>query len=250
MTSTTVTSRDPFPDRTAAEGRRQLVYVWQLPVRLTHWLIFFSIAFLVFTGIYIGRPFFTVSGPAGQHFAMGTMKAIHSYAAIVFTLSVLARIVWMFLGNRWASWREFLPLSRRRWRGFAGTLKFYLFAWVKPPYVTGHNAVAGLTYAVVFLLYFAIIASGLGLYAISAPVDSPLRVFSFLLSLFGGPQSARWVHHVVMWLLLGFVAHHVASAVLMARVERTGTIDSIFSGYKFVPPEELEEPARLERRRS
>jgi Ni,Fe-hydrogenase I cytochrome b subunit len=37
-----------------------------------------------------------------------------------------------------------------------------------------------------------------------------------------------------MWLLLGFFVHHVASAVLMSVVERKGTVESIFSGVKFI----------------
>ena len=36
-----------------------------------------------------------------------------------------------------------------------------------------------------------------------------------------------------MWLLLGFAVHHVYSAVMMAMVEKKGTLESIFSGYKF-----------------
>ena len=55
----------------------------------------------------------------------------------------------------------------------------------------------------------------------------------------GGAQVARWIHHVVMWLLIGFVVHHVYSAVLMAIVEGNGTVESIVSGYKFVPHEDL-----------
>ena len=34
---------------------------------------------------------------------------------------------------------------------------------------------------------------------------------------------ARWIHHVVMWLLLGFTVHHVYSAVLVAIIEKNGT---------------------------
>ena len=33
------------------------VYVWELPVRLTHWLNFLTIIVLCFTGYYISRPF-------------------------------------------------------------------------------------------------------------------------------------------------------------------------------------------------
>ena len=42
------------------------VYVWEVPVRVTHWLIALSIIVLSVTGLYIGRPFMTVPGPAGQ----------------------------------------------------------------------------------------------------------------------------------------------------------------------------------------
>jgi Ni/Fe-hydrogenase 1 B-type cytochrome subunit len=47
------------------------VYVWQVPVRVTHWLIALSIIVLSVTGFYIGRPFLTVPGPAGRWFVMG-----------------------------------------------------------------------------------------------------------------------------------------------------------------------------------
>jgi Ni/Fe-hydrogenase 1 B-type cytochrome subunit len=58
--------------------------------------------------------------------------------------------------------------------------------------------------------------------------------------LFGGLQMTRWIHHIVMWLLLGFTLHHIYSAVLVAIIERNGTLDSIFSGYKWVPRRDLE----------
>jgi Ni/Fe-hydrogenase 1 B-type cytochrome subunit len=215
------------------------VYVWQIPVRVTHWLIALSIVVLAVTGIYIGRPFIAVSGPAGERFVMGTMRTIHFYAAIVFSLSVFARIVWMFLGNRYASWRSFLPVERRRWKGLWPTLEFYLFLLRKPPGFVGHNPVAGLSYTAVFALYLVEIATGFGLYAMSAAAGSPLRPFGFLLALFGGAQMARWIHHIVMWLLLGFAVHHVYSATLMSQIEQNATMESIFSGFKFVRREDL-----------
>jgi Ni/Fe-hydrogenase 1 B-type cytochrome subunit len=42
-----------------------------------------------------------------------------------------------------------------------------------------------------------------------------------------------------MWLILAFAVHHVYSAVLMSQVEARGTIESMASGYKFVPREDL-----------
>lgn len=215
------------------------VYVWQWPVRMTHWLIVFSIVILSCTGIYIGNPFLISSGPAGQRFIMGTMKVVHFYAAIVFTLAVLSRIAWMFLGNRYSTWDKFIPVARKRRAGLIPTLRFYLFLLRKPPGFVGHNPLAGMAYVLVFGLYLIAITTGLAIYANSAHVESPLRIFGSLAPLFGGLQMARWIHHATMWLLLGFAAHHVYSSLLMSQVEQNATIESIFSGYKFVSKEDL-----------
>lgn len=226
----------------AADPGKEIVreYVWELPVRITHWLIALSMAVLAITGVYIGHPFVISSGPAGERFIMGTMKVVHFYTAIVFTLSVLARVIWMFTGNKYSSWDKYIPVSKRRRDGIMPTLKFYLFVLRKPPGFVGHNPVAGLAYSAVFFLYFVQIASGFALYASSAHVDSWMRGFDFLIPLLGGLQTARWIHHVVMWLLIGFFVHHVYSGVLMSTVEANATMESIFSGYKFVPREDLE----------
>jgi Ni/Fe-hydrogenase 1 B-type cytochrome subunit len=103
----------------------------------------------------------------------------------------------------------------------------------------GHNPLAGFTYSFVFLLYFMMITTGLGLYNVNAPVGSAFRVFHFLLPLWGGAQNARFLHHVGMWMILAFAVHHVYSAVLMSQVEARGTIESMASGYKFVPCDDL-----------
>jgi Ni/Fe-hydrogenase 1 B-type cytochrome subunit len=227
--------------RRPADPDLSRVYVWEVPVRLTHWLIVFSIVVLSVTGIYIGRPFLVVPGEARFRFVMGTVKAVHSYAAIVFTLSVVSRVLWMFLGNWYASWKSFVPVTARRRRGLWTTLEFYLFALRKPPGFIAHNPLAGLAYVAVFLLYFTMIGTGFALYSVSARIGSPMKVFAFLVPLFGGAQSARWIHHVVMWLLLGFAVHHVYSGLLMSQIEQNATIESIFSGYKFIDRRTLEQ---------
>jgi len=215
------------------------VYVWQWPVRLAHWLIACSILVLSLTGLYIGRPFLISAGEARHLFLMGTAKAIHFYAAIVFIAAILMRLIWMFTGNTYARWDKFIPAPKRRREGIFPTVRFYLFGLRKPPGFVGHNPLAGMAYTLVFGLYFIMIATGLALYDVDAAVHSPVRVFSFLLPLFGGAQSARWIHHVVMWLLWGFVAHHIYSAVLMSQIEGNGTMESIFSGYKFVQHDDV-----------
>ena len=227
--------------KTMDVGGQQRVYVWESPVRITHWLIFAAILVLSVTGFLIGRPVINPAGEARAHHVMATVKVIHFYAAIVFTTSILARLIWFFTGNSYSRWHQFLPVDSRRRKGIWGTLRFYLFVDRQTPPFAGHNPVAGLTYTLVFGLYALVTATGFAMYSVDAPVGSPFRKLQWLIPLFGGLPWARWIHHVIMWLLLGFLVHHVYSALLMSHVEKTATMESIFSGFKFLPPEEVDE---------
>jgi Ni/Fe-hydrogenase 1 B-type cytochrome subunit len=219
--------------RGAHDELLQPTYVWDLVVRLTHWTIMFSMILLAITGVFIGRPWSAPPGPATQHFVTGWVRVLHFYGAIVFSLAVLSRITWMVIGPRRSNWRQFIPTSKRRLRDLKETFLFYTFFRDRPPTTRGHNPLAGASYIAVFGLYLVMIATGLALYSISS--HSYMKSFDVLLPLFHGAQGARWIHHVTMWLLIGFVVHHVYSALLTSRVEKNGTLDSIFSGYKFLP---------------
>jgi Ni/Fe-hydrogenase 1 B-type cytochrome subunit len=205
---------------------REPVYVWDVVVRVTHWTIVLSMALLAVTGIYIGAPF------AHGAFVMGWMKILHFYGAIAFTLAVFSRLAWMVIGPRRIGWRQFIPTTKRRRRGLLESLKFYMFLRKEPPDAIGHNPLAGLMYIAVFGMYLVVIVTGFALYSISS--YSFMRVFQFLLVPLGGAQWARWIHHGMMWVLLMFVVQHVYSCLLTSSVERNGTIDSMFSGYKFL----------------
>ena len=215
------------------------VYVWQIPVRIAHWLIALSIAVLSVTGFYMGHPFMTMTGPATQSFVMGWMKIIHGYTAYVFITALVMRMVWMFSGNKYARWDKFIPVHRVRQRGLWPVTAFYSFLRDKPPAYVGHNPMAAGAYTLVYGLCFVEVATGMVMRGASSPT-SWASVFGPLAWLFGGLQMTRWIHHIVMWLLLGFTLHHIYSAVLVAIVERNGTLDSIFSGYKWVPRRDLE----------
>ena len=205
------------------------VYVWELPVRLVHWLLFFSILILAVTGYYIGNPF------ASGELLMARMREVHLYTSIVFTLCVLVRVYWAFVGNRYARWSDLIPISRRRLHSLWTTLRFYTFLGREPDEYVGHNALAGLSYAIIFGVYFVMIATGLALYTVDAPVGSPMRAFVFLIPLFDGLQMARLIHHIGMWAILVFATAHMYFVVLSCTVEHVGIFDSILSGFKYMP---------------
>ncbi len=224
-----------------AERGRQSIYVWELPVRLTHWVLFFSILILSGTGYYIGHPFISVPGPARDHFVMGTARVIHLYTAIAFTIAVLIRVFyWSFAGNRYARLTELIPLSRQRWRSFWDSCLFYWFVRHHPAPYPGHDALAGATYGLLFVIYLVLIATGLAMYTVYAPVDSPFQVFRFLVPVFNGLPVAHLIHHICMWVVLILAVTHVYSVFLWAYVEGAGEVDAIFTGYKFWPNRKAE----------
>lgn len=209
------------------------VYVWDLLIRVSHWLVALSLIVLTITGIDLGAPFIS-AGSSG--FTHGYVRIVHMYAAIVFSLAVGARVVWMFTGPRHSGWRQFIPASKKRLRTLKEQLLFYVLVRPVPPHCSGHNPLAGLSYAAVFALYLVMIFTGFALYSVSAHA-SYMKQWDILLPLFGGPQTTRWIHHVTMWLLVIFAVMHLCFALLTSRTEKNGTLDSIFSGYKFLSRE-------------
>ncbi len=230
---------------TAGEAApRESFYVWQWPVRITHWVTVICIGVLTVTGIYIAFPFIGTTGDAVNQYLMGSMRFTHFVTAFIFTVSVLFRIYWMFVGNTWAGWRQFLPTTAARRRGMRRMLGFYLFLWRKAPTTIGHNPLAGMAYTVVFLLFLIQIITGFALY--SLPFESGFWPATFgWVNLLLGVQPVRFIHDIIMWLILAFVVHHVYTAILIDIEERSGIMSSIFSGYKSLTRQEIEE-AHLE----
>lgn len=218
----------------AAHGHDlEAVYVWDLVVRWSHWLIAGTIVMLAITGVYIGRPSLNVPGPAGDSFFTGWARILHFYTAIVFSLAVAARVAWMFVGPRRSGWRNFVPVSRRRRIDLWKTFRFYTMRAPSPPATIGHNPIAGLSYVGVFSLYVLMILTGFALYSVSS--RSYMQIWSFLVPVFHGIQGARWLHHVTTWILIAFVIAHLFLTSLTSRSENNGVVDSMVSGYKFLP---------------
>jgi Ni/Fe-hydrogenase 1 B-type cytochrome subunit len=203
------------------------VYIWEVPVRLTHWVNVLAILVLSATGFYIGDPIV-----GGSVYLMAWVRGTHRITAYVLVASIALRTYWAFAGNEWASWRSLMPyLLRAGRRGWRETLAYYLFIRRRPPVELGHNPLAGSAYSLVVLLMFVEVLTGFALLSLGAGGWRTVA-FGWVFSVMSA-QAVRLTHHMIMWLLLGFAVHHVYSAVLMDAEERTGILTSIFTGYKF-----------------
>ncbi len=124
------------------------VYVWEWPVRFAHWIIFATIVSLSITGYYMHSPFIISHGRTA--YVMGTVRFVHLLSGFAFCGAILLRVVWMFIGNQWSQWDQLIPTTKKRWKDFVDTAKYYGFmVWSPSPHI-GHNAMAGAAYAAVF----------------------------------------------------------------------------------------------------
>ncbi len=242
MATTTTTPPDMVEQRRARSPSCR-IYVWEMPVRLTHWINVLCIVVLCFTGYYIGNPYITVSQREfyGANF-MGIMRFLHMLFSYIFIGSLLLRTYWAFWGgNQWASWRALVPFFTPEGRGYMlESLRYYLFLRRHPPTVLGHNALAGFTYGFIVFLYFVQVFTGFALYAQNDPSGILWNMTGWVFHLVNN-QDLRLVHHMIMWVLIGFVIHHVYSAFLVDAEEANGLMSSIFSGWKFLVPAHHEE---------
>ena len=218
-------------------GPSKRVYVWELPVRVSHWFIVLSAAVLAFTGYYMHNPFLTVR--VRTAYMMGTMRYIHLLAASLFISAFLLRIYWFFVGNEWSNWRAFIPIHSYQWRGMGRMVAYYSFFRKNLAHHVGHNALAAIAYTVMFTLMLLEILTGLALYSYTVS-NGVLTFFIGWLPRLIDISYLRLFHFLVMFAFFVFVIHHVYSAVLVSWEERNGLIESIFTGYKFVPETELD----------
>lgn len=225
---------------------KETIYVWDLPVRITHWANVASILVLSVTGYYIGNPFITTSGPAVNQFLMGFVRFVHFTVAFVFTASVLFRIYWAFRGNKYARWSQFLPATRGRRRALFKMVRYYTFFRREPPAEVGHNPLAGATYIGLYVLFVLQIVTGFALY--SQPFGGGFwkSAFGWIIMAFGAPV-VRLVHDIVMYLIIAFTIHHVYSAILIDIEERSGLVSSIVTGYKSLTTHHIAEAQAEER---
>ena len=215
----------------------QRVYVWQAAVRMFHWINAACIVTLLVTGLLIGNPLaFRSSYEASAGYWFGTVRFIHFATAYVLVLNFLFRVYWGFVGgNKYATWRTFLPLTKAQWQDIYRVLRvdIMLGKVEHPLQEVGHNALARVSYFVSFLVTLALAATGFALYAPMSDARLP-RLFTWVVPLMGGDQNVRQWHHILMWFFPVFILIHVYLTFYHDHVEGRGVMSSMAGGWKFI----------------
>ena len=222
-------------------GPTIVVYVWQYPLPLFHWGLVICIGALAFTGYYIHNPF--IVGQTKTPFLMGWFRFAHESFGMLFIALFVVRLYLFFGGGRWVRWREMVPLRKAQWKEMIEVSKFYAFLRPTPVSKVGHNAMAAFSYIGIYMLVCVEIVSGLVMFnwLRHSPILTPLvgwipRLVNI--------QNIRLIHFLLMFVFIAFGIVHVHMCLTVSRAEKRGLIDSIFTGYKIIPVDELEEDDR------
>jgi Ni/Fe-hydrogenase 1 B-type cytochrome subunit len=214
------------------------VYVWPYPLRLAHWGFVLSIGILAVTGYYIHDPF--IVGQTKTPFLMGWFRFVHEAAAMAFIACFVIRFYLFFAGDRWVRLRTMLPLQKKQWAEMVQMIRFYFLIRPTPISKVGHNAIAAVSYLAIYALMLVEIISGLVMFnwLLHSSVLKPLVGWiPGLVNI----QNIRLIHFCLMFVFIAFGIIHVHMCLIVSSAEKRGLMDSIFTGYKTIPVQELED---------
>jgi len=227
-------------DLPPGEAKFGMRYVWELPVRISHWSNVLAIPVLFASGLYMGAPQLSPNGEAWHNFLMGRIREMHFIAAYVLLFSFLLRVYWFYVGNNYA--RSGFPFVWRKvwWEDLRSQSWQYL-KLDRGHVHLGHNALAGASYTffVIFLGWFQIF-TGLALYSEVHPGGYLDRLAGWIIPIFGGSYQVRLWHHSAAWGFVIFVILHLYIVLYDNAQFRNGLISSIVSGYKFYEKGDLD----------
>lgn len=199
----------------SAHGKLFPVYVWQVPVRIWHWLMAIAMVVLCVTGYLIGSPLASVGGEASDHYLFGYIRFAHFTAGYIFAITFVLRLIWVVVGNQYAREIFLVPLHMLKpswWGGLIDQTKYYLFLKPTARPWQGHNPLA---MAAMFFMYVLgavfMIVTGFALYGEGTGMDSWAFVYfsSWTLPLLGYSMNVHTLHHLGMWYLIVFSIAHI-----------------------------------------
>lgn len=225
-------------------------FVWDKVVRIFHWVNVLCILGLIALGTAILNSKALGVSTDGKIL----LKTIHVYFGYVFVINLLWRIVWAFIGSRFARWGAILPFGK----SYSSQLKNYIQDTKKGNAVgfLGHNPIARLMIGLLFLILSVqaitgLVLAGTDVYmppfgesikewvAVDASTVEQVKPYSKEgvddlaykeMRAFRKPFIV--VHYYTFYLLLLVIALHIIGVVTTELREGNGIITAMFSGKK------------------
>lgn len=177
-------------------------------VRITHWINAVAMVAMIMSGwqIYNASPLFDFDFPRTITLGGWLAGALLWHFAAMWVL-VINGLVYLALGFASGRFRrKFVPI---RLGDLVGTVREALTFRLTHDDLARYNAVQKLLYIIVILAGVVVVLSGISIW-------KPVQL-SWLTALFGGYDTARYVHFFAMATIVGFLVVHVLLALLVPK---------------------------------
>ncbi|MDX1490240.1 MAG: cytochrome b/b6 domain-containing protein [Pseudohongiellaceae bacterium] len=229
--------------------------VWDSCTRWFHWINVLCVLSLIGLGLVILNAN-TLGIPNDGKILL---KETHVLTGYVFSLNLLWRFIWAFIGNRHARWGSILPGGK----GFIQATRNYVVAFVsgRPEHYLGHNPLGRISVFVLFILLATQAITGLVLAGtdvfyppfghwiaqwIAAPGVQPDTLVPYASNMYD-PQAYESMrafrkpfittHEYSFFALIVLILIHIVAVVVTEIKEGGNIISAMFTGKKtFVKP--------------
>lgn len=217
------------------------VYVWELPVRIFHWVNALCLVALAVTGYLIGNPQAIFSAnEAYQQYWFGWVRFTHFAAAYIFLFNIVFRVYWSFVGNEYSRWYNYIPFRKEQLKNIWEVTTTDIFqVRLHRKLFIGHNYMASFSYFVLLLISLLSVITGFALYSSMSDFFLP-HLFAWAVPLFGGDAWVRQWHHILMWGIVVFTLIHLYLVFYHDVFEGRGTTSSIIGGWTYMKDDELD----------
>lgn len=207
-------------------------------LRVTHWVRAIAIVVLTASGFYIAYPFISPANSGGE--PVNFLNALFRSWHIIFGFLLIAVTIgkfYLFIFDKQShverdSFWDFV--NPKIWIQQIG---YYLLI-TKHPHGKGvYNPLQFLAYVGIYLSIVMISLTGLILYVHVYHEGMGGLLFDSMRSLevmLGGLAWVRELHHIFMWVFIIFLPIHVYLAVFNSVYGKSGAMDSIISGYRWI----------------
>jgi cytochrome b len=178
------------------------IRVWDVPTRLTHWLVVLLVGFSWWSG------------------KSGRMEW-HRWSGYVLLGLVIFRFYWGLAGSSTARFSEFV-------RGPRAIASYLMGGWNTAP---GHNPLGALSVMALLALLAAQVSFGLFAVDIDGIESGPLSTY---VSFEAGRAAAGW-HHTVFNVLLGIIALHVGAVFYYVCFRKQALVAAMMHGKRAYP---------------
>ena len=191
-------------DETGSQPQLRTVRVWDIPVRVFHWLLVVLVV-VSFTTAQIG----------------GNAMRIHEFSGFTILTLVLFRVLWGIFGSSYARFRDFVRHPRLAIE-YASSLRRG-----PPPFYAGHNPLGG--WMILALLLCLLVQTGTGLFA-NDDVMTEGPLFDWVSKRTSDILSR--IHEINFYVLLVLIALHIAAALYYLWGKRENLILPLLTGRK------------------